>query len=283
MNIDIYQFKDYRKYLETFYVTKKKLNKHYSYAVFSQMAGLNSPNYLKRVMEGSRNITNKNLRNFILGLGLKKKEAQYFENLVMFNQSEAQDAKDFYFQEIKKMASQDDSAFKIDGDYYEYLSNWYYVAIHELVNVKGFKEAPAWIVEQLKNKVTQPQVKKALQLLLKIGFLKRGKEGKLCQVYPQINYQKDVRNLAIQKFHSQMIDLAKDSIAKEEYTKREPSSVTLCIDNKNFLELKKKIEDFREEINSKYSCPSGEGDSVVQVNFQLFSLTKERGGGSDEG
>ena len=75
MQMDIYQYKNYREYLRDFYAEKKNKNSRYSYALFSQKAGLKSPNYLKRVIDGARNITHKNLRSFVVGLGLQKKEA----------------------------------------------------------------------------------------------------------------------------------------------------------------------------------------------------------------
>ncbi|HBQ20606.1 MAG: hypothetical protein A2Z91_07465 [Deltaproteobacteria bacterium GWA2_38_16] len=281
MEVNLYQYKDYRNFLKDFYVEKKKTNHSYSYSVFSRKAGLQSPNYLKRVMDGSRNLTHRNLRNFVVGLGLSKKESHYFENLVMFNQSIQSQSKDFYFGELKKISDKNDAAFKIDGAYYEYLSHWYYVAIHEMVNLKDFKEDPEWICQHLKNKITKSQAKHALSFLLSTGLLKReplkGTKGKLTQVHPKLKYLKDVKNIAIQKFHEQMMDLAKESIDQEDITKREPSSLTLCVTENNYEEIKKFIQEFRAELNDKFSCQPGTGKEVIQINFQLFSLTpKER-------
>ncbi|MBI3016656.1 MAG: TIGR02147 family protein [Deltaproteobacteria bacterium] len=277
MELNIYQYKNYRDFLKDFYVGKKKFNPRYSYAVFSQKSGLASPNYLKRVMDGTRNITHNNLRNFIVGLSLAKKEATYFENLVQFNQTEQKEVKAFYFGELSKVSkNKDDSAFKIDAQFYEYLSHWFYVAIHELVNLSDFKEDLDWICAALKNKITKPQAKKALELLITMGFLKRTAQGRLIQVYPKLEYLQEVKNLAIQKFHQQMLDLAKESIAQEEIYERDPSSLTVCVKEKDYESIKKRIEEFRDELNSKFSCQPGEGKEVLQLNFQLFSLTTKR-------
>ena len=270
---DIYQYKNYREHLKDFYNEKKKNNQNYSYALFSRKSGLNSPNYLKRVIDGTRNITHKNLRNFIAGLGLKKKEAKFFENLVMFNQSDKKEDQDYFFGELKKNSQRNNTAFQIDADYYEYLSHWYYVAIHEMVNLKDFKEDLGWICKRLKNKVTKLQIKRALNLLLKLGLLKRNSNGKFTQTHPQIKYLKEIKSLAIQKFHQQMIDLAKDSISHDSLSQREPSSLTVCVKNGDYEDIKKRIEEFRTELNSEYSCQPGMGEDVFQINFQLFSLT----------
>jgi len=276
MNLEIYKYKNYREYLKDFYTSKKSNNKQYSYAVFSRRAGLNSPNYLKRVMDGTRNITHKNLRNFISGLGLQKKEANYFENLVMFNQSEGKSTKDYYFGELKKTSEKTESAFQLDAAFYDYLSHWYFVAIREMVNLKDFEEDASWISKQLKGKVTKSQAKKALELLIKLGFLSRGENGKLIQTFPKIKYLNEVKNLAVQKFHKQMMALAKESIDQEQTQSRDITGVTLCVRENDFQEMKEEIQAFRDQLNSKFSVTQGEGEKVVQVNFQLFSLTKNR-------
>ena len=275
MEVSVYNFKNYRDFLKAFYQDKKKLNPRYSYAVFAQKAGLASPNYLKRVVDGTRKITHNNIRNFITGLSLSKRETDFFEKLVFFNQSEQKEAKEFYFGELSKLSNKNDhSAFKIDADYYEYLSNWFYVAIHEMVHLRDFEEDPKWITSHLKHKVTKPQVKRALELLQKMGLLKRDSIGKLKQTHPQLQYLKEVKNLAIQKFHKQMMELAKISIDKDNVSEREPSSVTLCVKEGEYVAIKKRIEEFCEEINTKFSCLPREGAAVLQINFQLFSLTR---------
>ena len=184
-------------------------------------------------------------------------------------------SKEYYFGELKKTVQKEDNAvFKIDSDYYDYLSNWYYVAIHEMVNLKDFQEDPEWIQGRLKNKVSKPQVKKALEQLLRMKLLKRDEMGRLQQIFPQLEYQKEVVSLAIQNFHQQMIDLAKASITEDERNEREPSGLTLCIRKSDYPMIKSKIEDLRKELNEKLSCQPKEGEEVLQINIQLFYLTK---------
>ena len=38
--------------------------------------------------------------------------------------------------------------------------------------------------------------------------------------------------------------------------------------------IKSKIEDVRKELNEKLSCQPKEGEEVLQINIQLFYLTK---------
>jgi len=283
MNLNIYQYQDYRKFLRDFYGHKKKNNRGYSYAVFSRKAGLHSPNYLRRVIDGTRNITHRNLKKFIMGLELFKKEAQYFENLVLFNQADSSEVKGLYFQELKKNSQNEDSVFQADAAYYDYLSKWYYVAIHEMVHLHDFSPDPQWMCKRLKNRITKTQAKKALELLEDLGFIIKAEDGRYKQAHPQLKFREEVKHIALQKFHCQVMKIAEEALVHEAFQERELSSLTLCIRKEKLSELKRKIHEFRAGLNAELSCIPHEGDEVVQINFQLISLTRDiPEGGSHE-
>lgn len=130
-------------------------------------------------------------------------------------------------------------------------------------------------MEKLKFKITKPQIKKAFELLLKLGLLKRAPDGKLEQAHRELQYLKEVRSLAIQKFHKQMMALAVTAIDKDGHSERDVSSLTVCVKSDDYDAIKKRIEEFREELNQKFSCIPKEGTHVLQINFQLFPLTMD--------
>ena len=84
-NIDIYNFFDYREYLQAVYNWKKGHEKGFSHRSFSREAGITSPNYLQRVISGGRTLSNEYCQKFCVVLRLQKNEALYFSTLVQFN------------------------------------------------------------------------------------------------------------------------------------------------------------------------------------------------------
>ena len=54
--VDGFQFQDYREFLRAYYA-ERKTHAKISYRAFSRRAGLGSPNYLKLVMDGARNLS----------------------------------------------------------------------------------------------------------------------------------------------------------------------------------------------------------------------------------
>src|SRR3989344_8603024 len=95
-DLDIFTYRNFRDLLSDYYHTQKKQKASYSYKAFAEKAGLNSPNYLKLVMDGKRNLSHKNIKKFAKGLGLDRYSSEYFENLVYLNQAEEDELRNFY-------------------------------------------------------------------------------------------------------------------------------------------------------------------------------------------
>lgn len=98
---NIYEYRDYRKALKDFYEYQKKMVRGYTYARFASVAELSSPNYLKLVIDGNRNLTTANIQAFAKALNIEAQELDYFEALVLENQAETPREKTFYARRLK--------------------------------------------------------------------------------------------------------------------------------------------------------------------------------------
>ncbi|HLD44306.1 MAG TPA: TIGR02147 family protein, partial [bacterium] len=98
--INLFTYLDYRKYLKDWYEYHKQNTTGFSFRSFSQKAGFGSPNFLKRVIEGERNLTESSTRAVIKCLELNKQESAFFERLVLFNQSTSHEEKNVHYHSI---------------------------------------------------------------------------------------------------------------------------------------------------------------------------------------
>ena len=85
--INIYEYLDYRAYLRDLFEEKKANVRGFSYRSFCRKAGIVNPSFLKLVIEDKRNLTPASIMKFAKGFGLKRHEAEFLHNMVMFNQS----------------------------------------------------------------------------------------------------------------------------------------------------------------------------------------------------
>ena len=96
----IFDFQNFRIFLKYFYEQEKK-RQNFSLAQFSKRAGLKSPNYLKLIIDGNRNLTNENIFLFANALKLSQSELEYFEALVNFCQAKNSTIKNYYEQRLE--------------------------------------------------------------------------------------------------------------------------------------------------------------------------------------
>ena len=273
---DVYEFVDYRKYLAQAYETKHRQNPAFSESAFVRKAGLssNSRGYLRLVIEGKRNLTPATIRGFSDALGLDSRGSLYFENLVNYNQASRPKDREYYFQRMI-IASEGASSSQVDllRSQYHYYSNWYLVAVRELVGLDQFNENDEWIATQLRGKITPEEARESIVHLVRLGLLKREPSGKLVQSDSLIKYEGNVFNDVIQKFHSQMLDRAKESLVEDEYAERRTSCVTLSCDRTQMPDMIRMVDEFRDAVNIKFGRESKNPDTVFQVGFQIFQLT----------
>ena len=62
--VKLYSYIDYRKYLKDYYTDKKENTRYFSFRYFADKAGINSPGFIKDVLEGKRNLTNRATEKF---------------------------------------------------------------------------------------------------------------------------------------------------------------------------------------------------------------------------
>lgn len=79
---NVFSFTNYREFLRARYLELKASDPAFSHRSFAKAAGLGSPNYLKLVIDGARELALKSAKAFARGLRLNPSEADYFVSLV---------------------------------------------------------------------------------------------------------------------------------------------------------------------------------------------------------
>lgn len=265
---------NYRKYLADWFACRKKLQPSYSGALFAKKAGIGSHTLLGMVIRGDRNLSAATIRAFIRALGLKGREALYFEKLVLFNQSKKSEDRSYYFEQLCSVTSNSPREILTRiQDHASYLSHWYIVAIRELVAVEGFRADPEWIAGKLKNKITKKQAQEAWELLLKIGMVQAEENGHFRIVSPAIDIDPGTVDFAIRGFHREYLARVGEAIDGESIEERELSSMTLAVSEGDFALLRERIKEFRKKLNTEFPTGSDSRTKVVAVNFQALVLT----------
>lgn len=267
----IFEFLDYRKYLDSYYKDKKKSKSNFSYKKFSEDAGLSSPAHLPLVINGKRNLGIQSLTKFAQGLGLKGKEKLYFEKLVLFNQTKDPQQKDLYLAQLQKLRERSKASFRLNFRQQNSLfSTFAGPIIFEMVVRKDFKEDPEWISQKTKGLLSVGQVQESLLKLERTGLLLRDESGTLKPVEYLVYSQDEVENLFIRSYHRKMMEVAAKKI-DDSVQSREFGFLTVSSNPEKFALLKNKIKDFLKQANEELTDSSG-ATKTYQLNVQMFEI-----------
>ena len=269
----LFDYFDYRDYLQDYYQFHKKRNSAYSYRLFARKAKLGSPNYLKLVVDGKRRITDRTLYQFARGLGLNRDEEKYFRELVMYQEVSDPDSKELHLRSLLKYQEKQRTPTPLRADRIKFLLDWHHAVIRELVLNADFKEDPVWIARRLGNKISEAQARESLDLLIRLKFLERGSDGKLEQKEPLLTSSDEVPSHVIRSLHRTYLRKAINSIFSVPMEKRELSGLVLSIPGNRLKEIKEELKEFRKKLNRKYGLDKN-GDEVYFVGLYLFPVTQ---------
>ncbi|MBF0433316.1 MAG: TIGR02147 family protein [Fibrobacteria bacterium] len=271
---EIFKYSDYRDYLTDFYKSQKAVKSSFTYRYLAEKAGINSSGYFKQIMEGKRNLTNATIIKTCIALGLNTQEAEFFENLVHFNQTKSLKEKNRYFSVMLEVLNQRHNN-KIPEDKYDYFSEWYHCAIRELVCVIDFNDDYGKLGKMLIPAISAKKVKDSILLLLKLGFIKK-QGNRYIQAEPVITTGYDIKAHQVINFQIKMLKLAIDAF--EQFHQDDllhTSSTTFKLSRKSYMLFVKKIRGLKEEL-LRLEQEENDVDEVYQLNVNLFPLTKVR-------
>jgi uncharacterized protein (TIGR02147 family) len=271
--VHIFGYLDYRAFLQDFYARKKANDRGFSHRAFSKRAGLRSTNYLHLVMQGKRNLSPEMAVCFARGCGLEGVEAAYFCELVLFTQAGTADERNHAYDRLIRHR-QFRSVHQLDVAQAAYHSTWYMPAIRELAAREDFRDDPVWIARTLEPAISSSEARSALATLLELGLLVRGEGGQIGQSEELVTTGPGPLGHHVVNYHRAMLARASDAIDRIPREEREISSVTLCVSQATLLALKTRIREFRRELLQLAEL-EGEPERVVQINFQLFPLSKK--------
>jgi len=271
--ISIFDFNDFRSYL----LSAGMPDGLYGHTAnnlksWANRLGYKSPSSLTMVLKGTRLPSYDMIRSFVKDLNLNNRERKYFELLVELEKVQAKGKDTSHVLEQINQVTQNSGIFQLEMKTFSTISEWYYLAIKQLISSPDFINDPEWIYKKLRKKVTPSQIKTALENLEELDIISNV-DGKLKVLKPGLITTNDVPSSAIKRHHYGMIQRALESIDEQKVENRQINSLTMKVEKNKLPEAKKFIFDFLKEFNERYS--SNNSNDLYQLNVQLFEHTKD--------
>jgi uncharacterized protein (TIGR02147 family) len=270
---------DYRQYLRDQYAEQKARNPRYSHRVFARKAGLRSTGFYSEVLNGKRQLAPAAILRFAKALKLSAPEQAYFEALVAFNQAKTVEERNHHF---AKLAGQRGARADVVGaERYEFYRHWYHAALRELIAARPTRarsrEDFARLGQSLEPPVPAAKVRKAVDLLLRLGFVVRGEDGILKQAAPVITTgdlgKVPPTALDVDNFQAATLELARKALDRQPRGQRDFSTLTLSLSAEGVEAAKAEIAALRKRLLALAEADA-RADRVRQFNFQSFALSR---------
>ncbi|NLW33340.1 MAG: TIGR02147 family protein [Fibrobacter sp.] len=271
--LSIFEFIDFRKYLADYYQFKKETSQYFSYRYFARKIGINSPSFLKNVIDGKRNLTRQMAERFCKALGLSDKEKLYFHNLVLFNQAKTSGEKQVHYTVLRSISDGVKEAV-LNTDKFDYFSNWYTPVIRELICLYDFKDDYRLMASVLKPKIRMVDAKNAVDLLLRLKLIERKDDGGFCQTPEAVIADDSVTSLAIRSFTHKMIEHSRFALDTIDKNQRNISGVTMSISSEAYKMITSEITAFKDRVKFIVSHDDA-CNRVYQLNISLFPVSEE--------
>ena len=274
------EYMDYRVFLAEFYHFKKMQTRlsirPYSYAIFSAAADIKSPNYLKMIIEGKRNLSPDMVVKFAKACGLNKSQGEEFRLLVFFNQCEDPADRNYALKQLSEYRMEQKIKHgELDRKVLEKVPNWIGWIIYALADQAGVTFQVSQLKEILRNKASESEIVAALDGLLKSGELAKDPvTGAITKGKPT-EAPEEIPSALVRKLQLQLMYLGLESLYQDQPNEREFGSLTLSLTEKEFEELKFKLRQMRKSLNKDNSIArlADKGQRVYQLNLQLFPVS----------
>jgi uncharacterized protein (TIGR02147 family) len=272
MTPTIFDFTNYRDFLKAFYAAKKAERNSFSYQAMAQRAGFKSKASFANIISGVQSLSNNTILNIARALCLGKKETDYFEAMVHFNNAATPEEKSRCFERMRTLTPKNEGTLLVESQY-DFYSQWYHCVLRELVVTDGFRDDFAQLAKRVVPAITPAQARKSVELLVKLGMIERKADGTYRQVEPVMTTVDEVASLALQNYHREYLRLAAEAISRIDRSDRETSSVTMGISKRGFRKVKNEIQQFRKRL-LEIAAEETSTEAVYQVAFQAFPTSK---------
>jgi uncharacterized protein (TIGR02147 family) len=274
--INVFDYSDFRKYLADYYADKKRDNPRFSYQIIANKAGIRNKGFIYNIIRGKKALLKSNIYKISHALGHTRYEAEYFETLISFSQTRDAAGRRYLFEKMssmKNMGKTRSAAQILRKDQYEFYSNWYHVMVRLLIGMYEFKGDCKWLAKMIDPPITVTQAKHSVQLLDKLGLIKKDADGVYRISDLNLTTGKDVENIAFQNFHQACNNLASRAFTHFPPNVRNMTGLSLGISEEGYKRICEEIQEFQKKV-IEITNTDRKANRAYQLNFHFFPTSK---------
>jgi len=273
-DVSVFEFKSYLEFLRKRIALSRSQRGRYTLKWWAHKLQYRSPRSISLVLSGQRIPSHEMALKLGRALKLREDEQHYFELLISLERNR-RNKKDLAsaLRAIESANPKAPDALTLTREEFARISRWYYLVVRQLIRTPDFREDLNWMRGKLRNKVSNLELERAVQVLEGLKLVERSPlTKKLRHTERPIYTQTDLTSEAVQRHLRQMMLRATEALREQSVVEREMTSVTFRMDRDRLEEGKQRIRAFRDRFNKELS--SSGSNAVWQLNIQFFEHTR---------
>lgn len=269
----IFEYNDFRRYLEDYYQSCHLKDKRFNRSSFSKLLGLpNTRSFFGDVVRGKK-ISESFTERFITILGLDPDESNYFRALVRHNQSTNPDERQILFEQLISLNKVQRKI--INKNIFDYYRNWYNGAIRAILDYTDFIDDYEGLAKRLIPSVSIRKVKEAISLLKELKLIAPDARGFLKPVEKSITAPEYIQDEMVKQYQIMCADLSRRAILTKYDQPHLFSTNTFSISSDGIKTVEKLIHRFRSEMRACANRDTNKAEITYQLNLFLFPCSQK--------
>ena len=271
--IDIFQFTNFRKYLDEYQAARVQTDPDFTRAGACALLGLpKTRSYYNDIIKGKK-LSSRMIPKFVEVLGLNKKEAKYFEAMVNMDQAKTATERNAFFEELLKQHP--DSHRILNEDAYEYYSHWYNSVLFTALEVVDVSDDLEPIQKLISPKVSVGTLKRSLELLERLGFVRKNENGFWKSCRDSVSSGTYNNSDLVRQYQLQCFELSKQALLAGDESSSDMATFTFSVSDDAFKAIAKEIQGLKAKVRKIIMLDKKKATGVHQLNVHLFTNLKK--------
>ena len=255
---------------DSFEETKKEKGS-LSQREFAALASFTNPGYFNDVVKGRRSLSDSAMEKLIGVFNLKSHEAEYFRLLVEYGQCKKPMLRQGLYEQM--LFRRNRSSFvRLHPGVSKYYQDYHYPLIRSALQICDFRGDYESLSRLLRPAIPVALVKKCVRELCEWGLIEQEHNGRYKVVHQNQEPPPSLSDM-VKRLNREWVVQAADALFAFNKQERHISSSLLTISEKNFGEIMRRVEKFREEIFDLVQKDE-DPERVMQFSIQFFPRTQ---------
>lgn len=271
--IDIFQFTNFRKYLDEYQAARVQTDPDFTRAGACALLGLpKTRSYYNDIVKGKK-LSTRMIPKFVEVLGLNKKEARYFETMVNMEQAKTATERNVFFEDLLKQHP--DSHRILNEDAYEYYNHWYNSVLFTALEVVDVSDDLEPIQKLISPKVSVGTLKRSLELLERLGFVRKNENGFWKSCRDSVSSGAYNNSDLVRQYQLQCFELSKQALLANDERSSDMATFTFSVSDDAFRAIAKEIHGLKARVRKIIMLDKKKATGVHQLNLHLFTNLKK--------